>query len=147
MTDPNDTITMDDEVSRFARHEFLNLETYKRDGRGVRTPVWFTRNGDALFIRTMEDSGKVKRIRNNPSVRIAPCDARGALLGAWVEATARLATPDEARRIDEPLSRKYGEITRGFDLISSLRGTSWAVIRLDLSCKNSPKESRPHERF
>ncbi len=66
--------------------------------RGVQTPVWFaadtSTNLDSpdakLYIYTTGDSGKVKRIRNNNRVKIAPCNARGGLLGEWVEAQAEI---------------------------------------------------------
>lgn len=79
-------------LGRFSHHEFINLKTYKRSGHSVNTPVWFAHNGRELFVRTVEDSGKMKRLRNNPFVRIAPCDSRGTLLGEWVEAKARIGS-------------------------------------------------------
>jgi PPOX class probable F420-dependent enzyme len=129
---PSDARTMDNELGGLAGHKYLNLETYRRSGLAVRTPVWFAQEDNTIFVRTVDDSGKVKRILNNPRVRIAPCDSRGALLGTWLEANARLASMEEVRKADELLGRKYGELERGFDLISSLRGDLWAVIRLDL---------------
>src|SRR6266403_1200410 len=78
----------------FAGHKYLNLETFKKSGEGVKTPVWFAADpsvrldasGAKLFAYTIGVSGKVKRIRNNPRVRIAPCTAGGKLLGDWEEA-------------------------------------------------------------
>ena len=75
----------------FAGHKYLNLETFKRSGDGVKTPVWFAADpandlaSDAarLYAYTVGNSGKVKRIRNNARVRIAPCDMAGKLLGEW----------------------------------------------------------------
>ena len=86
----------------FAGHKYLNLETFKKSGEGVKTPVWFAADpsvrldsSDAkLFVYTIGVSGKVKRIRNNPRVRIAPCTASGKLLGDWVQARAEIV--DEA---------------------------------------------------
>src|SRR6202521_5589589 len=84
----------------FAGHKYLNLETCKKNGEGVKTPVWFAADpsvpldsSDAkLYVYTIGVSGKVKRIRNNPRVRIAPCTASGKLLGDWVEAKAEIVT-------------------------------------------------------
>ncbi len=69
----------------FAGQKYLNLETFKKNGTGVKTPVWFAAdpsasldsNGAKLYVYTIGVSGKVKRIRNNPHVKIAPCDMRG----------------------------------------------------------------------
>ncbi len=128
MMNPNDTLTMNDEFGQFAEHDFLNLETYKRSGSSVRTPVWFAQDGERLFVRTYEDSGKVKRLRDNPLVRVAPCDSRGMLLGKWVAGTARFAGGEEAKLANALLGRKYGKLKSGFDAISSLRGATWTVI-------------------
>ena len=84
----------------FAGHKYLNLETLKKDGTGVKTPVWFAADSSSsldskdarLYVYTIEVSGKVKRIRNNPRVKIAPCDMRGKVLGDWVEAHAQIVT-------------------------------------------------------
>jgi PPOX class probable F420-dependent enzyme len=73
----------------FAGHKYLNLETFKKDGTGVKTPVWFAAdpslsldsNDAKLYAYTVGVSGKVKRIRNNLRVKIAPCDMRGKVLG------------------------------------------------------------------
>lgn len=136
----NDMINGD--LGHFTAHEYLNLETYRRTGLAVRTPVWFAQDSDCIFIRTIEDSGKVKRIRNNPHVRIAPCDSRGGVLGAWVEAEARLASAEEEGRAVGLLRSKYGKLMRGYDLISSLRGTLWTVIHITPNHRSDLEERK-----
>jgi len=99
----------------FAGHKYLNLETFKKSGDGVKTPVWFAADPAArldssdakLYAYTIGVSGKVKRVRNNPRVRIAPCNARGGVLGEWVEARAVIVTGDEAARGTALLNKKY----------------------------------------
>ena len=99
----------------FAGHKYLNLETFKKSGEGVKTPVWFAADpsvridsSDAkFFVYTIGVSGKVKRIRNNPRVRIAPCNASGKLLGDWVDARAEIVTGEEAVRGMDLLNNKY----------------------------------------
>jgi uncharacterized protein len=99
----------------FAGHKYLNLETFKKSGEGVKTPVWFAAepsvsldSSDAkLCAYTIGVSGKVKRIRNNPRVRIAPCDMRGKVLGEWVEARAEIVTGQEAAHGMHLLNKKY----------------------------------------
>ena len=51
--------------SIFTSQQYLNLETFRKNGAAVKTPVWFVQDGDATFVRTLANSGKVKRIRNN----------------------------------------------------------------------------------
>ena len=99
----------------FARHKYLNLETFKKSGEGVKTPVWFAADPKAdlasskalLYAYTIGNSGKVKRMRNNGRVRVAPCDARGKVLGEWVDARAEFLTGSEATYADGLLNKKY----------------------------------------
>jgi len=99
----------------FAGHKYLNLETFKKSGDGVKTPVWFAADPSAsldsnsakLYLYTIGVSGKVKRVRNNPRVKIAPCDMRGRVLGEWVEAHAEIVTGEQATRGMQLLNKKY----------------------------------------
>lgn len=99
----------------FAGHKYLNLETFKKSGEGVKTPVWFAADPKTdlsasearLYAYTVGNSGKVKRIRNNGKVRIAPCDMRGTVLGEWVDARAELVAGAEAAYGDRLLNKKY----------------------------------------
>ena len=109
-------------IDRFAGHKYLNLETYRKSGAGVRTPVWFAEKNGELFLYTLADSGKVKRIRNNPRVRAVPSDSRGNPLGEWVEGEARILPPEEGRAADRLLNQKY-RLKRIFDWTSKLRHT------------------------
>lgn len=99
----------------FINQNYLNLETFRKNGLGVRTPVWFVQDGDKLFVRTFACSGKVKRIRNNNQVNIAPCKMDGALLGDWVPGFAREVKEDEVdRKVDKLLDKKYGLLKKIF---------------------------------
>jgi uncharacterized protein len=111
-----------DALAAFREHKYLSLETFRKSGAGVRTPVWFAEKDGELLLYTLADSGKVKRIRNNPRVRIAPSDMRGKLLGDWSEATARFLDGEDAHRANGALNRKYW-LKRLFDWSSKLRRT------------------------
>jgi len=99
----------------FAGQKYLNLETFKKSGDGVKTPVWFAAeptvkldsNVAKLYAYTIGVSGKVKRIRNNPRVRIAPCNMRGDLRGEWIGARAEIVTGAEAEHGTALLNKKY----------------------------------------
>ncbi len=113
----------------FAGHKYLNLETFKKSGEGVKTPVWFAAdpsasldsNGAKLHVYTIGVSGKVKRVRNNPRVKIAPCDMRGNVLGEWVEARAEIVTGEEAARGMQLLNKKYFPWKQMLDFFASFR--------------------------
>jgi PPOX class probable F420-dependent enzyme len=76
---------------------FVALETFKKSGEGVITPTWITGKDGKLYIWTELNSWKVKRIRNNPNVRICESDVAGNPKGEWFEAQARILETDEAR--------------------------------------------------
>ena len=91
----------------FAGASYVSLTTFRKDGTGVSTPVWFAVDGGELFIWTLSDSWKVKRLRNDSRVVVTVCDARGRIADGAVsaEGTARLL--DETGAIRKLLSRKY----------------------------------------
>lgn len=91
----------------FAAASYVSLTTFRKDGTGVATPVWFAVDGGELFIWTLSDSWKVKRLRNDSRVVVTVCDARGRIAHGAVsaEGTARLL--DETGAIRKLLSRKY----------------------------------------
>ena len=90
-------------IAQFAGAKYLNLETFRKTGVGVPTPVWFARDVlrnaptiTVFYIYSEADAGKVKRIRNNPKVQVAPCTMRGDVRGAWIDGRARICEDDEA---------------------------------------------------
>ena len=91
-------------------HErYVNLATFRKSGKEVRTPVWIAPDGDGLVVYTNAKSGKVKRIRNGSRVRLAPCDARGKVRGDWVDAQARMRDEPSGRdRGIAAIQQKYG---------------------------------------
>ncbi len=89
-----------DKLVQFANQQFMNVETFRKNGQGVQTPVWFVQDDRTLYVRTVDGSGKVKRIRNNPRVRVMPCGVRGEPMGEWVEGQARFADADESKKVN-----------------------------------------------
>jgi uncharacterized protein len=124
---------MTESIAQFANAKYLNLETFRKTGVGVRTPVWFGQDGHTLYIYTLPDAGKVKRIRNNPKVCVAPCDFRGNLRGAWLDANARICEGAEAAHGQELLRRKYGWMKVVGDFFSRMRGRTHALVAIDVN--------------
>lgn len=92
-----------------AIHEqkYISLKTFRKNGVGVATPVWFGEEDGNLYVMTRSDMGKTKRIRNNPRVTVAPCTIRGKVTGPEFPATARILPSDEFARGRETINRKY----------------------------------------
>lgn len=117
--------------TKFDHQQYLNLETFRKNNIGVKTPVWFVEDGGTLFVRTGTTSGKVKRIRNNHLVQISPCKMDGALLGDWIKASARVVSDQEIdRKVDRLLGKKYGLMKTMFGLASSIQGQKYTIIEI-----------------
>ena len=87
--------------------KYLSVTSYRRDGRGVSTPVWFVREGQRLLIETDADSFKVKRMRREPRVAIARCTARGKIRELPTPAEAELLPDDQVARVERLMAHKY----------------------------------------
>jgi PPOX class probable F420-dependent enzyme len=95
-------------VDALAEAPYVSLTSYRKDGTPVATPLWVVRDGDALAVWTPTDSWKVKRIRRNPQVTVAPCQFRGQLTGDPVPGRAEVMSAEDTQRVRDLLRRKYG---------------------------------------
>jgi hypothetical protein len=118
-------------LAQFRGRRYLNLESYRKSGKAVRTPLWFAESDGALYAYTWAGSGKVKRIRREPRVRVVPSDFHGNPKGEWLEARAELLEGEAAARGHELLRRKYW-LKRLFDLLNRLQKRRHAVMALRL---------------
>jgi len=119
-------------LAQFAGQSYLNLETVRKSGEAMPTPVWFVEEGGILYVRTLRNAGKVKRVRNTPRVRVMPCGRSGEPMGEW--SAGRASIVDDAAlsaHVDALLTRKYGLLKRMFDLFQRSRGQD--VIRIELA--------------
>ncbi|MEU3186960.1 PPOX class F420-dependent oxidoreductase [Streptomyces sp. NPDC006923] len=122
-------------LERLAAGKYLLVTTFRRDGREVPTPVWVVRDGDALGIWTVADSGKAKRIRARSDVLVGECDVRGNPSGEQVPGRAVILDAQGTKRYRGLVGRKYG-VTGRLTLLGSRlrRGSEGAVgIRITLA--------------
>lgn len=87
------------------RENYIDLVTFRRSGAPVHTPVWFAEDGGKLYVMTRSDSGKFKRLRNNPRVEVAPSSIRGKVTGPPVPGTAQVTGDSERAR--QLIRKKY----------------------------------------
>jgi uncharacterized protein len=87
--------------------KYISLATFRKTGDAVYTPVWFGEDNDRLYVKSRGDSGKYKRIRNNPQVRIASCTMRGKITGPEFAATAFILPPEDWPRAQRAIEKKY----------------------------------------
>lgn len=118
-------------LAPFENEAYLNLETFKKDGTGVRTPVWFVNDGDVLYVRTVDDSWKVKRLRNNPRARVAPCNMRGDVHGDWLDVTVRSITdPATTQKVNPLFRRKYGIRRYWFEFMGLIQRRRYVILEI-----------------
>jgi len=127
MTQAIDTV---DALIRLRDFDCLNLTTFRKSGVPVVTTVWFALDAGKLYIWTAQDSGKVKRIRNNPLVQIAPSSHLGKARGPAIAAVARLLPPWEQETAQRLMNAKYGWQKRLFELVWRLRGQAHVYLEL-----------------
>ncbi len=87
--------------------KYISLITVRKNGISVATPVWFGEDDEKLYVMTLSKTGKVKRARNHPQVKVAPCTFRGRVTGPEFPATVRLLPPEEHRHAHQTVNRKY----------------------------------------
>jgi uncharacterized protein len=119
--------------SAFAKHQYMNLVTYRKSGEGVKTPVWFAQDGNRLVMLTQPAAGKLKRIRNNPCVQIAPSDVRGNPLGATIEAQARILSASEYKHAEQIISKKYSLVYAALRIQAKLRGQNMERVFIEIT--------------
>jgi PPOX class probable F420-dependent enzyme len=117
-------------LAAFVGQRYLNLESVKRNGTPVQTPVWFAEDHGVLYIYTLANAGKVKRIRRNPCIRLAPCTMRGTVIGPWMEAEATIVDATTAAHGHALLRYKYGWLKGIGDWFSRLLHRERVVIAI-----------------
>ena len=124
---------MDKNLLQFANQNYLNLETFRKNGETLKTPVWFVQDGATLYVRTVNTSGKVKRVRNQSQVNIMPYGQSGEPLGEWVPARAREAA-DEATTalVRRLLVEKYGDAVAMFEARTLAGGLVYTSLVIEM---------------
>lgn len=122
---------MNNALKQFEKQQFLNIETFRKNGQGVNTPVWFAQDGDRLHIWTETSSGKAKRIRRDGNVRIAPSTASGETLGEWVNTRAIVYDSEIKLTETETLfKKKYGVVFTILSNLNKWRGGKYTSVEV-----------------
>ncbi len=112
-----------------AAHEYVSIETVRKNGSRAATPIWIAPLGDQVVMVTNADTWKVKRLRNNPALRLAECNANGKkILGDWVEGTAVILEGEAIKAGTRAIGKKYGWKMWPFALIGKLTREERVVI-------------------
>ena len=120
------------------RHDFGEFDgrrhclvvTYRRSGEAVPTPVWFGIADGRIYFRSEERVGKIKRIRANDRVLVAPCDGRGKPLGSGVEAHARVLPAEEEERAETAIQSNFGLGRRMYEGVAMSAGPKGVYVEV-----------------
>ena len=113
---------MENKLGQFIDQKYINLETYKKDGTPIRTPVWFVINNDLIYVITRDSTGKVRRLKNNQDVRIVPCSFKGEPKNGWVKGKVEKIAGEAADKAIKLRKKKYGMSARLIGLFTSQKG-------------------------
>ena len=113
---------MGNKLEQFLDQKYINLETYKKDGTPIRTPVWFVIDKNLIYVITRDSTGKVKRLGNNQNVRIVPCSFKGEPKNEWVKGAAEKIRGEEADKVIKLRKKKYGMFARLIGIFTSKKG-------------------------
>jgi hypothetical protein len=95
-------------IEELCGHKRTLLATFRRSGAVVATPVWAAEADGRFYVRSERTAGKIKRLRNDPRVLVAPSTVRGKPLGAPLEATASVVSPEREHIAEQALVNRYG---------------------------------------
>jgi PPOX class probable F420-dependent enzyme len=111
-------------------HKYALLITYRRNGEGVPTPVWFGLRDGKAYVHTEPRTAKVARIRANPRVRLAPCTMRGKPRGPAAEGQARILPPEEESAAEAAIQANYGLARRIYEQPLNRSGLEWVYLEI-----------------
>jgi uncharacterized protein len=123
-------------IELFSGRRYIELESYKKSGEAKVTPVQSLEHEGIIYVRTGRETWKVKRIRRNSHVRIAPSDRNGKFAGPWIDGEAQVLDGQENQRMLEVFRKEYGGFGyRMVGLVGRMRGEKEmnAVISIKLA--------------
>jgi len=127
-----------DYFSAFEKYQYMNLVTFRKSGAAVSTPVWFVNEDNRLVVYTSPTSGKIKRIRNNSRVTVAPSNQSGKPFGSAVPACAHIIQGALAERAEQSMRRKYGVMYRVFGWLTKLRTKEVTRVLIEITPAERP---------
>lgn len=112
--------------------KYIALETYRKNGEPVKTPVWFVINDDFVYVVTRSHTGKVKRLKNNPKIKFTPCTIKGKITGEWISGTVKTLDVNQTKNAIEMRDKKYGFMAKIAKFLSKGKGELFAFsIKID----------------
>lgn len=118
---------------KISNEKYINLQTQRKNGNLVSTPVWFVIKDNEIFIRSGQKSGKIKRIRNNKNVKIAICDIKGKIKGEIYDAIAKFEVTLDYKEINSLFDKKYGIIASLLKIFYKIKKINLTIVSLKVN--------------
>jgi len=96
-----------DSLTQLQKGKYISLKTFRKNGEGVSSPVWFVEENLKFYVCTQETTFKARRIKNNSQVQIASSNASGKTDSEYLDAEARFITTDEIKPVYTLFRKKY----------------------------------------
>ena len=106
--------------------KYISLETYRKNNKPVRTPVWFVIKDDLVYVVTRSKTGKVKRLKNNLQVKFALCTIKGKVVGEWISGTVTILNEEQTNEAVKRRDKKYGFMAKIAKVLSKNKGDFFA---------------------
>ncbi|MFQ5781796.1 MAG: PPOX class F420-dependent oxidoreductase [Nitrosopumilus sp.] len=120
------------DLEEISSKKYISLETYRKNDQPVRTPVWFVIKNDLIYVVTRDQTGKVKRLRNNQQVKFALCNIKGKVSGEWRTGTAKILDDEQTTEAVKWRDKKYGFMAKIAKVLSKSKGELLAFsIKVD----------------
>ncbi|WP_328400553.1 PPOX class F420-dependent oxidoreductase [Nocardia sp. NBC_00403] len=124
---------MTNTLGAVGKADYVLLTTFRKDGTPVGTAVWAAADAGKLYVWTVTDSWKVKRLRRNAAVTVQPCSASGKPHGEVIEGTGRVLDAEGTERVRKLLKKKYWLLGPLVILGSTLRRGKAATIGIEIT--------------
>ena len=119
-------------LEQLESEKYISVETFKKNGEGVKTPVWFVIRDETIFVTTRDQTGKFKRLKNNTKVNVAVCSMKGYLKSQWSSGVATILPDEKVKEAVKWRDKKYGFMAKIAKFLTKSKGELCAFsIMLD----------------
>jgi PPOX class probable F420-dependent enzyme len=115
------------DLEQIKSEKYISLETYRKNNQAVRTPVWFVIKDDLIIIITRDQTGKIKRLRNNQKVKFATCSIKGKTSTVMTSGIAQILTEEETVKAVKLRDKKYGFFSKVAKFLTKKKGNLVAI--------------------
>ena len=119
-------------LNEIESEKYISLETYKKNNQAIRTPVWFVVKNNLIYVVTRDQTGKIKRLKNNQNVKIATCNIKGKTTSGFTEGVAKILSEAESKKAVTWRDKKYGFFAKMAKFLTKNKGELIAIsIKID----------------